>query len=257
MAGVVESQLAQADPAIQRIMEFAATEVVPRLAGTTNELTAVLHALDGGFVPAGPSGSPLRGLINVLPTGRNFYSVDPKAVPSRLAYDTGLAMADSLIERYRTDTGDYPRSVGLSVWGTSAMRTAGDDIAEVLALIGVLPVWDDASRRVTELSVIPLDDLGRPRIDVTVRISGFFRDAFPHVVSMLDDAVRMIAGLDEPDELNYVRAHAQADLAEHGDDRRATTRIFGSAPGAEPKIRVVARRSSPCSARSARACARR
>jgi cobaltochelatase CobN len=232
MAAVVESQLAQADPAIQRILEFAAAEVVPRLAGTTNELTAILHALDGGFVPAGPSGSPLRGLINVLPTGRNFYSVDPKSVPSRLAYDTGAAMADSLIQRYRTDTGDYPRSVGLSVWGTSAMRTAGDDIAEVLALIGVLPVWDDASRRVTDLSVIPLDDLGRPRIDVTVRISGFFRDAFPHVVTMIDDAVRMVAALDEPDELNYLRAHARADLAEHGDDRRATTRIFGSAPGA-------------------------
>ena len=112
MAGVVESQLAQADPAISEILEFAADEVVPRLAGTTDELTAVLHALDGGFIPAGPSGSPLRGLINVLPTGRNFYSVDPKAVPSRLAYDTGQAMAESLIERYRTDTGDYPRSVG-------------------------------------------------------------------------------------------------------------------------------------------------
>jgi cobaltochelatase CobN len=232
MVGVVEGQLGQADPAIVRIMEFAAAEIVPRLAGTTNELTAVLHALDGGFVPAGPSGSPLRGLINVLPTGRNFYSVDPKAVPSRLAYDTGQAMAESLIDRYRRDTGDYPRSVGLSVWGTSAMRTAGDDIAEVLALIGVAPVWDEASRRVTDLTVIPLDDLARPRIDVTVRISGFFRDAFPHVVTMLDDAVRMIAELNEPDELNYVRAHARADLAEHGDDRRATTRIFGSAPGA-------------------------
>jgi cobaltochelatase CobN len=232
MAGLVETQLGQADPAIVRIMEFAAAEIVPRLAGTSNELTAVLHALDGGFVPAGPSGSPLRGLINVLPTGRNFYSVDPKAVPSRLAYDTGQAMAESLIDRYRKDTGDYPRSVGLSVWGTSAMRTAGDDIAEVLALIGVAPVWDEASRRVTDLTVIGLDDLARPRIDVTVRISGFFRDAFPHVVTMLDDAVRMIADLDEPDELNYVRAHARADLAEHGDDRRATTRIFGSAPGA-------------------------
>jgi cobaltochelatase CobN len=232
MADLVETQLGQADPAIARIMEFAAEEIVPRLAGTGNELTAVLHALDGGFVPAGPSGSPLRGLINVLPTGRNFYSVDPKAVPSRLAYDTGQAMAESLIDRYRKDTGDYPRSVGLSVWGTSAMRTAGDDIAEVLALIGVAPVWDEASRRVTDLTVVPLDDLARPRIDVTVRISGFFRDAFPHVVSMLDDAVRMVADLDEPDELNYVRAHTQADLAEHGDDRRATTRIFGSAPGA-------------------------
>ncbi|WP_040790940.1 cobaltochelatase subunit CobN [Nocardia paucivorans] len=216
---------------VAAVLRFAATEVVPRLRGTGVEIDRVLHALDGGFVPAGPSGSPLRGLINVLPTGRNFYSVDPKAVPSRLAWETGQAMADSLLDRYRADHGEYPRSVGLSVWGTSAMRTAGDDIAEVLALLGVRPIWDEASRRVTTLEVIPLQELGRPRIDVTVRISGFFRDAFPHVLALLDDAVRLVAGLDEPDESNYVRAHTRADLADHGDERRATTRIFGSKPG--------------------------
>ncbi|MEU6562804.1 cobaltochelatase subunit CobN [Nocardia nova] len=213
------------------VLRFAATEVVPRLRQTGVEIDRILHALDGGFIPAGPSGSPLRGLINVLPTGRNFYSVDPKAVPSRLAWETGQAMADSLLERYRADHGDYPRSVGLSVWGTSAMRTSGDDIAEVFALLGVRPVWDEASRRVTRLEVIDLAELGRPRVDVTVRISGFFRDAFPHVLALLDDAVRMVAGLDEPAESNYVRAHTDADLGEHGDHRRATTRIFGSKPG--------------------------
>ena len=214
------------------VLRFAATEVVPRLAATTDEITRTLHALEGGFVPAGPSGSPLRGLVNVLPTGRNFYSVDPRAVPSRLAWETGQAMADSLLARYLADTGGYPDSVGLSVWGTAAMRTSGDDVSEVLALLGVRPSWDEASRRVSGLDPVPLDELGRPRIDVTVRISGFFRDAFPHVVTMLDDAVRLVAGLDEPDEQNYVRAHARADLARHGDERRATTRIFGSKPGA-------------------------
>ncbi|MFT4187212.1 MAG: cobaltochelatase subunit CobN [Aeromicrobium sp.] len=219
------------DPEVVRVLRFAATEVAPRLAGTADELDAVLHALDGGYIPAGPSGSPLRGLVNVLPTGRNFYTVDPRAVPSRLAYDTGQAMAESLLARYLDETGEYPASVGLSVWGTSAMRTSGDDVAEVLALLGVRPVWDEASRRVAELEVVPLAELGRPRVDVTVRISGFFRDAFPHVVTMLDDAVRMVAELDEPADQNFVRAHAQADLAEHGDERRATTRIFGSAPG--------------------------
>jgi cobaltochelatase CobN len=112
------------------------------------------------------------------------------------------------------------------------MRTSGDDVSEVLALLGVRPAWDEASRRVSGLHPVPLAELGRPRIDVTVRISGFFRDAFPHVVTMLDDAVRLVAGLDEPDEANYVRAHARADLAIHGDERRATTRIFGSKPGA-------------------------
>ncbi|MGB6181992.1 MAG: cobaltochelatase subunit CobN [Rhodococcus sp. (in: high G+C Gram-positive bacteria)] len=216
---------------VARILDFAATEVVPRLRETSCEVDRILHALSGGFIPSGPSGSPLRGLVNVLPTGRNFYSVDPKAVPSRLAWETGQLMADSLIERYLTDHGEYPRSVGLSVWGTSAMRTSGDDVAEVFALLGVLPVWDEASRRVVKLEPISLDELGRPRIDVTVRISGFFRDAFPHVLALLDDAVRMVAALEEPDEQNYVRAHAQADLAEHGDERRATTRIFGSKPG--------------------------
>ncbi|MDI6101336.1 cobaltochelatase subunit CobN [Actinoplanes sp. NEAU-A12] len=215
---------------VVRVLEFAATEVVPRLARTTDELTNVLHALDGGYVPAGPSGSPLRGLINVLPTGRNFYSVDPKAIPSQLAWETGQAMAESLLARYRADHGDWPKSVGLSAWGTSAMRTAGDDIAEILALIGVRPVWDPASRRVTALEPISAAELGRPRIDVTVRISGFFRDAFPHVVAMLDDAFTLVAALDEPD--NYVREHALRDQGEHGDWRRATMRIFGSRPGA-------------------------
>jgi cobaltochelatase CobN len=218
-------------PDVVRVLEFAATEVVPRLARTTDELDHVLRALDGGFIPAGPSGSPLRGLVNVLPTGRNFYTVDPKAVPSRLAWETGRAMADSLIERHLADTGDYPRSVGLSVWGTSAMRTSGDDIAEVLALIGVEPEWDEASRRVNGLRIVPPEELGRPRIDVTVRISGFFRDAFPHVIAILDDAIRQVAELDETDEQNFVRAHARRDLAEHGDARRSTTRIFGSKPG--------------------------
>ncbi|MCZ0994518.1 cobaltochelatase subunit CobN [Streptomyces noursei] len=217
--------------AVADILDFAARQVVPRLAATTDELDHAVHALNGGFVPAGPSGSPLRGLVNVLPTGRNFYSVDPKAVPSRLAWETGQALADSLLDRYRDDNGDWPESVGLSLWGTSAMRTSGDDVAEALALLGVRPVWDDASRRVTGLEAIPLDELGRPRVDVTLRISGFFRDAFPHVIGLLDDAVRLAAGLDEPADRNFVRAHSQADLAAHGDERRATTRIFGSRPG--------------------------
>ncbi|MFI5893620.1 cobaltochelatase subunit CobN [Actinoplanes sp. NPDC051513] len=226
----VPTEISEISESVRAVLEFAAREIVPRLARTTDEIGNVLHALDGGYVPAGPSGSPLRGLINVLPTGRNFYSVDPKAIPSALAWETGQAMADSLLARYRADYGDWPRSVGLSAWGTSAMRTAGDDIAEILALIGVRPVWDPASRRVTGLEPIPRDELGRPRVDVTVRISGFFRDAFPHVVAMLDDAFRMVAEIDEPD--NHVRAHALRDRDDHGDWRRATMRIFGSRPGA-------------------------
>ncbi|MDO5498790.1 MAG: cobaltochelatase subunit CobN [Propionibacteriaceae bacterium] len=230
--GLLDDLPTEADAeGVARSLGFACREVVPRRARTVDEIPMVLHALNGGYVPAGPSGSPLRGLVNVLPTGRNFYSVDPRAIPSRLAWETGRAMADSLLARYRTEEGEWPKSVGLSVWGTSAMRTSGDDIAEVLALLGVAPVWDEVSRRIVGLEPIPLAELGRPRIDVTVRISGFFRDAFPHVIELLDDAVALVAGLDESPEDNYVKANAEADLATHGDARRARTRIFGSKPG--------------------------
>lgn len=216
---------------VTAILRFAATEIVPRLAATTDEIDRVLHALGGGFVPPGPSGSPLRGLVNVLPTGRNFYSVDPRAIPSRLAWETGRALADSLVDRYVADHGEPPANVGLSLWGTSAMRTAGDDIAEALALMGIRPVWDDASRRVKDLEVIPLAELGRPRVDVTLRISGFFRDAFPHATALLDDAVALAAGQEESESDNYVRAHVEADRAAGIDERAARTRVFGSKPG--------------------------
>ncbi|MBA3906553.1 MAG: cobaltochelatase subunit CobN, partial [Pseudonocardiales bacterium] len=227
---VVVAVLGEDVPDVTAVLAFACTEVVPRLARTTDEISHVLHALDGGHVPAGPSGSPTRGLVNVLPTGRNFYSVDPKAIPSRSAWEVGRALADSLIARHVADTGEYPRSVGLTVWGTSAMRTQGDDIAEILALLGTRPVWDEASRRVTGFEIVPRPALGRPRIDVTIRISGFFRDAFPHVIALLDDAVAAVSALEEPD--NYVRDHVEADVARHGDRRRATARVFGSKPGA-------------------------
>ena len=228
----IVATLETATQKVKEVLTFAATEVVPRLAQTTNEITSTLHALDGGFVPAGPSGSPLRGLVNVLPTGRNFYSVDPRAVPSQLAWETGQAMADSLLERYLADTGTYPDSVGLSVWGTASMRTSGDDVAEVLALLGVRPVWDEASRRLATIEPIPLGELGRPRIDVTIRISGFFRDAFPHVVTALDDAVRLVAALDEPDDMNYVRAHT-GPISKRTKTSAAPPRA-SSAPGRAP-----------------------
>ncbi|ALP33691.1 cobaltochelatase subunit CobN [Corynebacterium pseudotuberculosis] len=212
---------------LTKLLYFTCTEIIPRLAQSEREIEQILHALDGGFIEAGPSGSPMRGLINVLPTGRNFYSVDPKALPSRLAWETGQLLADSLIQRYQSEhNGDYPTSVGLSVWGTSAMRTSGDDIAEVFALLGVRPIWDEASRRVVDLEVISLHELGRPRIDTTVRISGFFRDAFPHVLALIDDAIQLVAHLDEPLSMNYVKVHAIDDAQQDH-----VRRIFGSKPG--------------------------
>jgi cobaltochelatase CobN len=232
------SVLGRDDPGVVAALRFAAGQIVPRLRQTSDELTNVLGALRGRHVPAGPSGSPTRGRFDVLPTGRNFYSVDPRALPSELSYATGVKLADAVLERHVAGTGALPEMVGLVAWGTAAMRTQGDDAAEVLALLGVRPTWHEASRRVTGLEVIALEELGRPRIDVTLRISGFFRDAFPHLIGLLDDAVTRVAALDEPDERNFVAKHARAEAARLAGDldeaeawRRSTTRIFGSKPG--------------------------
>ncbi len=230
--------LGRRDPGVERTLRFACREVVPRILRAPDELTAIVRALHGRHIPSGPSGAPTRARVDVLPTGRNFYSVDPRALPSELSYEVGCRLADALLDRHRADTGELPRMIGLVAWGTAAMRTGGDDVAEILALLGVRPRWHRESKRVTGLEVISLAELGRPRIDVTVRISGFFRDAFPHLVTLLDDAVAAVAGLDEPDDRNYVAAHARADAralaAELDQDaawRRATTRVFGSKPG--------------------------
>ncbi|MEA2973909.1 MAG: cobaltochelatase CobN [Actinomycetota bacterium] len=195
--------------------------LVPALVRTPDELRNLLAGLDGRHVPAGPSGAPTRGGAHVLPTGRNFYSVDPKAIPSALAWDVGRALADRLVERHVAETGACPRVVGLVVWGTANMRTQGDDVAEALALLGVRPVWHPHSGRVEGLEVMSLTELGRPRVDVTIRISGFFRDAFPGVVALLDDAVGLVAALvDESAEDNPVAAAGMADA-----------RVFGPGPG--------------------------
>jgi cobaltochelatase CobN len=238
-AAVCTDVLGEPDGGVESVLRFAACELVPRIGRTGDELANVRAALSGRHVPAGPSGSPTRGRLDVLPTGRNFYSVDPRALPSELSWEVGRSLAEALLERHRAETGELPRMVGLVAWGTSAMRTQGDDVAEILALLGVRPVWQKESRRVTGVEIIRLAELGRPRIDVTVRISGFFRDAFPHLVALLDDAVAKVAALDEAAEDNYVAAHARADAAQLAGElaaedawRRATTRVFGSKPGA-------------------------
>ena len=204
------------DPTLQ----WVGRRLVPALRRTPQEIGYLLAGLSGRHVPAGPSGAPSRGGAHVLPTGRNFYSVDPKAIPSRLAWEVGTALADRLLERHVAETGVHPATVGLVLWGTAAMRTTGDDVAEALALLGVRPTWDGESQRVTGLEIIPIAELGRPRVDVTLRISGFFRDAFPHVIALLDDAVRGVAQLDELDADNPIRAAG-------GDDAR----LWGPPPG--------------------------
>jgi cobaltochelatase CobN len=239
VAEVARNVLDTDAPDVLDALRFAAADLVPRLRASSGEIDAVLKALDGGYVDAGPSGSPTRGRVDVLPTGRNFYGVDPKALPSQLSWDVGVRLGDALLERHVEEDGRHPETVGIVVWGTAAMRTHGDDVAEILHLLGVRPVWHPDTRRVTGIEVVSLEELGRPRIDVVVRISGFFRDAFPHLVSLIDDAVTTVAALDEGDDDNYVRKHVRADaerlageLGNRGAWRRSSARVFGSAPGA-------------------------
>lgn len=226
--------------ALRAILAFVSQELVPNLARTDEEISNLLHGLSGGYVPAGPSGAPTRGMAHVLPTGRNFYAVDPRVLPSKAAWEVGQQLAKEVLDRHWKETGRYPESVGISIWGTSAMRTHGDDVAEVLALLGVRPVWQAESRRVNGLEIMSLEELGRPRIDVTTRISGFFRDAFPHLIELMDEAVRLVISADEQPEDNFIRKHYLKELAELQKDdafpieeaeERAAYRIFGAAPG--------------------------
>jgi len=225
--------------ALRRILHFACMELVPNLARATDEIDNLLHGLSGGYVPAGPSGSPSRGMAHILPTGRNFYSVDPRSVPSQSAWRVGLQLAHEVLNRHHVETGAYPESVAISIWGTSAMRTHGDDVAQILALLGVRPVWRLESRQVSGVEVIPLAELKRPRIDVTTRISGFFRDAFPQLIDLIDEAVNTVIALDEGPEDNYVRKHYLEELDDwlgQGLDQeeakqRAAYRVFGAKPG--------------------------
>ncbi|MEW5859951.1 MAG: cobaltochelatase subunit CobN, partial [Cyanobacteriota bacterium] len=226
--------------ATQRELEWIRNYLLPSLQQTTQEITNLLRGLDGRFVPSGASGAPTRGRPDVLPTGRNFYSVDIRAIPTETAWLVGRKAAETLIERYTQENGEYPKTLGLSVWGTSTMRTGGDDLAEALALLGVQPVWDSPSRRVVDFEILPISVLKRPRVDVTLRISGFFRDAFPNLIDLFDQAVAAVAALDEPPEQNPLAAQVKqetelweaAGLNQEQAEMRSRYRIFGSKPGA-------------------------
>ncbi|MCG5073281.1 cobaltochelatase subunit CobN [Paraburkholderia tagetis] len=238
------AELDEATPALPhaaRVIARLRDDVLPRLdACGPEELRQLRRGLEGRFVPPGPSGAPSRGRPDVLPTGRNFYSVDTRAVPTQAAWSLGMKSAQQLIERHLQEHGDYPRAVGLSVWGTATMRTGGDDIAQALALIGARPKWAAGSQRVIDFEIMPVEALDRPRIDVTLRVSGFFRDAFPNVMHLFDAAVQAVAELDEPEHLNPLRARILRErdtLVAQGMDadearRRAGWRVFSARPGA-------------------------
>ena len=226
--------------ATKRELEWISDRLLPALLQTNQELTQLLRGLDGRYIPIGPSGAPTRGRPDVLPTGRNFYSVDIRAIPTETAWDVGRKAAEVLIERYTQENGEYPKTLGLSVWGTSTMRTGGDDIAQALALVGVQPVWDYPSRRVVDFEILPVSVLGRPRVDVTLRISGFFRDAFPNLIDLFDQAVVAVAALDELPEQNPLASQVKEEtqywetvgLGKEEAQMRSRYRVFGSKPGA-------------------------
>ena len=226
---------------VKAIIEGLREVVAPRLdACGPAEMRGLLDALGGRFVPAGPSGAPSRGRLDVLPTGRNFFSVDVRNLPTTTAWRIGFQSANLILERHLQDHGDHLRQLGLSVWGTATMRTGGDDIAQAMALMGVRPVWATGSQRVDDFEILPLSLLDRPRVDVTLRVSGFFRDAFANLIRLFDAAVQAVAALDEPDDLNPLAAKVRAEreaLLQSGLDaeaaaRQAGWRIFGAKPGA-------------------------
>jgi cobaltochelatase CobN len=224
---------------LDELATLARDQLIPRLARCDDEIKNVLNGLNGHFVPPGPSGAPTRGRIDVLPTGRNFFAIDPRAVPTQTSWNCGKILADRLLERHRQDHGEYPRKIALVIWGTSNMRTGGDDIAQALWLWGCEPVWEESSGRVVDFRILPLSLLGRPRVDLLLRVSGLFRDAFGDTLRLLATVPKRLAQQDEPADMNPIRAswlHERETLTHRGLDsneasRRATLRVFSSGFG--------------------------
>lgn len=225
-------------PKVSRALKYICKTLIPKILQTSEETDAIVHGLNGGFIAPGPSGAPTRGQADILPTGRNFYSVDPRVIPTKAAYETGARLGEALLARFLQETKAYPRSVGMIVWGGNTMRSKGDDIGEILYLMGIKPVWQ-SNGVVIGLEPIPLSVLGRPRIDVVPRISGFFRDAFPNLVELIDRAVHMVAALEESHDSNFIRKHIMSDQESYKkagktDDESfslAALRVFGCPPG--------------------------
>ncbi len=224
-ARLIDGEEVPPGPMSAAVLEGIETTIRPavRACGPA-EGEGLLTALSGHFVAPAPSGAPTRGRLDTLPTGRNFYSVDTRAVPTPTAWALGWKSANLMIEKHLQSEGDWPRALLLTAWGTANMRTGGDDIAQALALMGVKPTWDAQNRRVTGFEIIPATALGRPRVDVTLRVSGFFRDAFPGLIALVDSAARAVQALDEPDETNPAAARMRG-----GEN---TARVYGSKPGA-------------------------
>ncbi|QRV16049.1 cobaltochelatase subunit CobN [Haloterrigena salifodinae] len=224
---------------LREVLAYICEEAQPRVQGAEDEIPRTADALSGEYVPPGGSGAPTRGGVDLLPTARNFYTLDPRKVPAKAAWQVGSEVAEGVLERHRSENGEYPEEIGVVAWGTPTVRTRGETIAQVLAMMGVEPQWTDAGR-IDDVEPIPLEELDRPRIDVTTRVSGLFRDAFPAAAGVIHDAVDAVVDLDEPLEMNYVKKHVEEEAeelqAEEGlDESDARTaakhRVFTTTPG--------------------------
>lgn len=224
---------------LRRSLTYVCDTLVSRIALMTDEMDNMMRACAGRYVLPGPSGAPTRGNADLLPMGRNYYGVDPDIIPTKASWEIGKRMADQMIQHHIDEKGCYPDNVGFIIWATDTMKTNGDDVAYILWLLGVRPVWSRTGGEVTGLEVVPLEELKRPRIDVTVRITGLFRDAFPNLIDLIDDAVKLIADLDEDSDSNYLAANLRKDIIESLEKgltvdearRRNSVRIFGCPPG--------------------------
>lgn len=223
-----------------QMMDLIEREVIPKLLRTTDELESFRKGINGGFVLPGKGGSPSRGNLDILPTGRNMYGIVPNEVPSKVAYKLGKTLGDQLLSKHLENSGTYPESIAIVLYSGDQMRTHGEDIGEILWLMGLKPKWlSPSSDKVIGLEVISLEELGRPRIDIVSRISGLLRDTFPNLIQLLDDATQLLISLDEPYDMNFIKKHFDEDVQSLLDKgttievatQEATVRVFGCPPG--------------------------
>ncbi|WP_265111230.1 cobaltochelatase subunit CobN [Halosolutus halophilus] len=224
---------------LRKVLAYICEEAQPRVQGSEDEIPRTADALSGEYVPPGGSGAPTRGGVDLLPTARNFYTLDPRKVPAKAAWQVGSEVTEGVLDRHLSETDEYPEEIGVVAWGTPTVRTRGETIAQVLAMMGVEPRWTDAGR-IDDVEPIPIEELGRPRIDVTTRVSGLFRDAFPAAAGVIHDAVDAVVDLDEPPELNFVKKHVEEEaealqdaegLGESEARKAAKHRVFTTKPG--------------------------
>lgn len=236
----VQQAPAESREKLEVVCNYIVDTLYPNLLLTKQEITNMLRGFEGEYIEPGPSGAPSSGGADLLPTGRNFYGVDPRCLPTPAAWEIGQTLGDQVVERFIAEEGHYPENIGMVFWSGANMRSHGQCIAEFLYLMGIRPKYQSGSLRINGLEVIPLMELKRPRIDVTARISGLFRDTMPSVMQVMDKAVLLAAEQDEPDDLNFVRKHIQEDTRELEQQegmehaaawRQAAFRVFGDAQG--------------------------